>query len=115
MALAIDDLHAADKATVALVHFLARSAAGQRLLVIAGMRDEALPAAPAFVRSALLERGAALEVVLGPLDRGAIAAISQRAAGRSLRPSALVAIERSAAGNRSLREELAASVDASRR
>ena len=112
-ALVIEDLDAADEATVALVHCLARGAAGERLLVIAGMRDEALPEAPAFVRSTLLERGAAVEVVLGPLDRGAIAAIAERAAGRSLRPGPLAAIERSAAGNPFFAEELAASVDAS--
>jgi tetratricopeptide (TPR) repeat protein len=113
VALAIDDLHAADEATVALVHYLARSAAGERLLVVAGMRDEALPKAPTFVRSSLLERGAAVEVALGPLDRAALAAVAQRAAGRPLRPDALHAIERSAAGNPFFAEELAASVDGS--
>ena len=109
----IDDLNAADEATVALVHHLARSAAGERLLVVAGMRDEPLPKAAALVRSSLLERGAAVEVALGPLDRAALAAIAQRAAGRPLRPGALGAIERSAAGNPFFAEELAASVDAS--
>ena len=111
--LAIDDLNAADEATVALVHHLARSAAGERLLVVAGMRDEPLPEAAALVRSSLLERGAAVELALGPLDRGALAAVAQRAAGRPLRPGALGAIERSAAGNPFFAEELAASVDAS--
>jgi DNA-binding SARP family transcriptional activator/tetratricopeptide (TPR) repeat protein len=111
--LAIDDLHAADEATVALVHYLARSTAGQRLCVIAGARDETLPKALALVRSSLLERGAAVEVVLGPLDRVALAAVARRAAGRPLAPGALGAIERSAAGNPFFAEELAASVDAS--
>jgi tetratricopeptide (TPR) repeat protein len=113
VALVIDDLHVADEATVAVVHYLARSAAGERLLVAAGMRDEALPRASASVRSSLLERGAAVEVALGPLDRAALAAVAQRAAGRALRPGALRAIERSAAGNPFFAEELAASVDAS--
>ena len=111
--LVIDDLNAADEATVALVHHLARSAAGERLLVVAGMRDEPLPEAAALVRSSLLARGAAVELALGPLDRGALAAVAQRAAGRPLRPGALGAIERSAAGNPFFAEELAASVDAS--
>src|SRR5947209_5029201 len=111
--LVIDDLNAADEATVALVHHLARSAAGVRLLVVAGMRDEALPKPSALVRSSLLERGAAAEVALGPLDRAALAAVARRAASRPLRPSALGAIERSAAGNPFFAEELAASVDAS--
>jgi DNA-binding SARP family transcriptional activator/Flp pilus assembly protein TadD len=111
--LVIDDFHAADEATAALVHHLARGAAGERLLVVAGMRDEPLPKAAALVRSSLLERGAAVEVALSPLDRAALAAVAQRAAARPLRPGALAVIERSAAGNPFFAEELAASVDAS--
>ncbi len=111
--LVIDDLNAADEATVALVHHLARSATGERLLVVAAMRDEPLPEAAALVRSSLLERGAAVELALGPLDRSAIAAVAQRAAARPLQPGALGAIQRSAAGNPFFAEELAASVDAS--
>ncbi len=111
--LVIDDLHAADEATTALVHHLARSAAGERLLVVAAMRDEPLPKAAALVRSSLLERGAAVEVALRPLDRAALAAVARRAATRPLPPGPLVAIERSAAGNPFFAEELAASVDAS--
>jgi DNA-binding SARP family transcriptional activator len=111
--LVIDDLHAADEATAALVRHLARSAAGERLLVVAGMRDEPLPQGAALVRSSLLERGAAVEVPLGALDRSALVAVAERAAGRPLPPGALGAIERSAAGNPFFAEELAASVDAS--
>ncbi len=110
--LAIDDLNAADEATAALLHHLARSAPGKRLLVVASMRDEPLPKAAALVRSSLLERGAAVEVALGPLDRAALGAIARRAAARPLPPDALGAIERSAAGNPFFAEELAASVDA---
>jgi DNA-binding SARP family transcriptional activator len=110
---AIDDLNAADEATAALVHHLARSAAGQHLLVVAGMRDEPLPKAAALVRSSLVERGAAVELALGPLDRTAQAAVAQRAAGRQLPPGALAAIERAAVGNPFFTEELAASLDAS--
>jgi DNA-binding SARP family transcriptional activator/tetratricopeptide (TPR) repeat protein len=111
--LVIDDLHAADEATAALVHHLARSAAGERLLVVAGMRNEPLPEIAALVRSSLVERGAAVEVALGPLDRTALAAVAQRAAARPLSSAALGAIERSSAGNPFFAEELAASVDAS--
>src|SRR5918995_3731346 len=113
VALAIDDLHAADEATAALVHHLARSAAGERLLVVGGMRDEPLPKAVALVRSSLLERGAAVEVALGPIDRPGLAAVARRAAARPLPPGALAVLERSAAGNPFFAEELAASVDAS--
>jgi len=110
--LAIDDLHAADEGTAALLHHLARTGVRERLLVVAALRDEPLPKAIALVRSSLLERGAAVEVALGPLSRPAVAAIAQRAAGRPLPPVALAVIERSAAGNPFFAEELAASVDA---
>ena len=111
--LAIDDLNHADEATAALVHHLARSCAGERMLVIAAICDEPLPRAAALVRSRLLGRGAAVELALGPLDRSAIDAVARRASGRPLSPSALDAIARSAAGNPFFAEELAASVDAS--
>ena len=111
--LAIDDLNNADEATLALVHHLARNSSGKRLLVVAAMGDEPLPEAAALVRSRLLVRGAAVELALGPLDRSALAAVAQRAAGRPLPPETLDAIARSAAGNPFFAEELAASVDAS--
>jgi tetratricopeptide (TPR) repeat protein len=110
---AIDDLHAADEATLALFHHLARVAAGERLLLVGAMRDEPLQAAAARARSSLLDCGAATELALGPLDRTAVRAIAGRAAGRALSDEALVAIERSAAGNPFFAEELGASVDAS--
>jgi DNA-binding SARP family transcriptional activator len=111
--LAIDDLHSADEATAALVHHLARTSAGERMLLVAAMSDEALPEASALVRSRLLGRNAAVELALGPLDRAALAAVAQRAAGRPLPPRTLDAVARSAAGNPFFAEELAASVDAS--
>ena len=110
---AIDDLPAADEATVALVHHLARWAAGRRLLVVVTMRDDPLTEAAALTRSSLLERGAATELALGPLDRTALRAVARRAAGRALGREAVGAIDRSAAGNPFFAEELAASVDAS--
>lgn len=113
VALAIDDLNHADEATAALVHHLARSCAGERMLVIAAMCDEPLPRAAALVRSRLVGRGAALELTLGPLDRTAIGAVALRASSRPLSPGVLDAIARSASGNPLFAEELAASVDAS--
>ena len=77
------------------------------------MRDEPLPEVAAAVRSSLLERGAAVEVALGPLDRAALEAVAQRAAARPLPQGTLAVLERSAAGNPFFAEELAASVDAS--
>jgi tetratricopeptide (TPR) repeat protein len=111
--LAIDDLHHADEATAALLHHLARSSAGERMLVIAAICDEPGARAAALLRSRLLGRGAAVELALGPLARSAIDAVAQRALGRPLPLSALDAIARSAAGNPFFAEELAASVDSS--
>ena len=65
------------------------------------------------MRSRLLGRGAAVELTLGPLDRTALAAVAERAAGRPLPPRTLDAIARSSAGNPFFAEELAASIDAS--
>ena len=110
--LAIDDLGSADEATVALVHHLARSAAGERLLVVGGICDEPLREAAALVRSSLIGRGGTVELALGPLDAGALAAVAERAAGRPLPPRTLDAIGRSSAGNPFFTEQLAASVDA---
>ena len=81
--LLIDDLHAADEATVALVHHLARSAAASACCG-RGMRDEPLPKAAALVRSSLVERGAPSRWRSVALDRGG--ARGGRAAGRD--PSA---------------------------
>jgi DNA-binding SARP family transcriptional activator/tetratricopeptide (TPR) repeat protein len=110
--LALDDMHAVDEATAALLHHVVRGAATERVLVVAALRDQALPTAVAVVRSSLLERGATVELALEPLGRAPIEAIAQRAAGRPLPAAALAAIERSAAGNPFFAVELAASVDA---
>src|SRR4051794_32892136 len=59
--LALDDLNAADEATAALVHHISRTAVGERLLVVAAMRDEPLPEAAALLRASLLDSGAAVE------------------------------------------------------
>src|SRR5829696_416405 len=111
--LVLDDLQAADEATAALAHYLARSAAGRRQLIVAAMRDERLPDAVAAVRGSLLERGTAVEVPVGPLDRAALLAVAQRAAARPLSAAALAAVDRSAAGNPFFAQELAAAMDAS--
>ena len=111
--LAIDDLSSADEATMALVHHLARSAAGERLLVVAGMCDEPLLETASLVRSRLIGHGTTTELALGPLDAGALAAVAVRAAGRPLPPRTLDVIRRSAAGNPFFAEQLSASVDAS--
>jgi DNA-binding SARP family transcriptional activator/tetratricopeptide (TPR) repeat protein len=112
VALALDDLHAADEATVGVVHYLARIARGVPLLVIVAFRDERPPDRVARLRSSLIEQRAAVELRLGPLDRTAVAAVAERVAGRPLAERSVRAIERTAAGNPFFVEELAAGVDA---
>jgi DNA-binding SARP family transcriptional activator/tetratricopeptide (TPR) repeat protein len=78
--LVVDDLHDADDATLRLVHHLVRANARSRLVVAAGHRTPAGQALEA-VRSSLVGRGAAGEVVLGPLSREAITEIVAGASG----------------------------------
>jgi DNA-binding SARP family transcriptional activator/tetratricopeptide (TPR) repeat protein len=110
--LVVEDLHAADEATLGLVHYLARFARDHPLLVVAGAREEQMSDALADLRASLLERRAATEVRLGPLDRAATSAVAERVARRPLPEATVRAIERSAAGNPFFVEELAAGVDA---
>jgi DNA-binding SARP family transcriptional activator len=112
VALALDDLQAADEATVGLVHYLARLARGAPLLVVAAFREERLPDRVARLRESLIEQRAAEEVRLDRLDRAAVAAVAERVAGRPLAEASVREIERAAAGNPFFVEELTAGVDA---
>ena len=107
--LALEDLHAADDATLLVVHYLARVARREPLVVIAAARHGEAGGTLARVRSGLVERRAASEVVLGPLGD---ASVAERAAGRPLGARALGAITTAAAGNPFFAEELAANVAA---
>jgi DNA-binding SARP family transcriptional activator/tetratricopeptide (TPR) repeat protein len=110
--LVLDDLHAADDATLGLVHYLARTARRASLMLILGAREEAIGAPLARVRSSLIEQHAGVEVALGRLDRTAVRAIAERVAGRPLPEATVRALDRSSAGNPFFVEELAAGVDA---
>jgi DNA-binding SARP family transcriptional activator/tetratricopeptide (TPR) repeat protein len=100
--LVVDDLHAADQASVALFHYLARGAPGQRLVLIATQRGQ----------PSVLRPGVAETLRLEGLDAGSTASLAEQAAGRPLPSDTLVAIERAASGNPFFVEELAAAVDA---
>jgi len=112
MLIVLDDLHAADEATLGLVHYLARSARRTRLMLVLGAREEGMSGAPARLRTSLIEQHAGVEVVLEPLDRDAVRAVVQRVAGRPLPQAAVRAIEQASAGNPFFVEELATGVDA---
>lgn len=71
--LIIDDAHDADDATLRLLHYLARSTAEERVVIVVGHRSGA--DAPRFdeTRTSLIRRDAATAITLAPLDRRAAA------------------------------------------
>ncbi len=110
--LLLDDLHAADEATLQLVHYLARTARYQRLLIVMSFRDR--PRIPALdrTRSGLFEqRLVASEIPLLPLDRAASRTIAEQVSNRPLAEGTAEAIFGLARGNPFFTEELAATVD----
>jgi len=110
--LLLDDLHAADEATLQLVHYLARTARYQRLLIVMSFRDR--PRIPALdrTRSGLFEqRLVASEIALDPLDRESSRTIAEKVSNRPLAESTAEAIFGLARGNPFFTEELAATVD----
>ncbi|UGS35215.1 ATP-binding protein [Capillimicrobium parvum] len=106
LVLVLEDLHAADDATLRLVDFLSAAARREPLVVVATARPSAGPS-DALWRS-LVERRAAREVVLGPLDADAVRTIAVRAAGADLGEDATAALVEAAAGNPFYAHELAA-------
>ena len=110
--LLLDDLHAADEATLQLVHYLARVARYQRLLIVIAFRDR--PRIPALdrMRSGLFEqRLVASEIALAPLDRDGSRTIAEQVSNSSLSEGTAEAIFGLARGNPFFTEELAATVD----
>ena len=107
---AIDDLHAADDASAALFHYLARGSRGQRLVLVATLREG--EATAGRVHATLVRQGVARVVRLARLDSGATATLAAQAAGRSLPAETLAAIDRAAGGSPFFISELAAAVDA---
>jgi DNA-binding SARP family transcriptional activator len=63
----VDDLHAVDDDTLAVVHYLVRAATFQRLLVVAAIRDGEATPAVAEARAELLAGRRAVEIGLHPL------------------------------------------------
>ena len=111
--IALDDLHAADDATVGLVHYLARTARRTAVMLVVAAREEAISEPLARLRSSLVEQHAGRR---GGARSGSTAAAcapsAERIAGRPLPDPTVRAIERSSAGNAFFVEELAAGVDA---
>jgi len=106
----LDDLHAADGATVQLAHFLARTAAFQPLVVALAFDDRAVPGALASVRTSLLERRIATALALEPLGRAEADALIAAVCGAPPPPAVGEAIWRLASGSPFYTEELASAI-----
>jgi DNA-binding SARP family transcriptional activator/predicted ATPase len=109
--MALEDLHAADGATLALAHYLSRAARQAPVLIVLTARHGEAGPELARVRASLSEQRAAVEIVLRPLATAAITRIAERAAARPLHARTLQAIADAAAGNPFFAEELAGAAD----
>lgn len=107
----LEDLHAADDATVQLAHYLVRSSRFQPLLVVLSYRAESIPPALAQVRARLLAEGTAREIVLGALPRAAAASMVERVHGSVPPAGAIDAIWGRAEGNPFFIQELASAIE----
>ncbi|WP_216853124.1 ATP-binding protein [Phytoactinopolyspora halotolerans] len=65
--LTVDDVHEADEASLRLLHYLARTVAGERAVVVLGFRDGG--ARIEQIRSSLVRRNLAVQLRLHPLGR----------------------------------------------
>jgi hypothetical protein len=109
--MALEDLHAADVATLLLAHYLARAAHRAPVLIVLTARHGEAGPELARVRASLSEQRAGVEIVLGALPTTALTHIAERAAHRPLGTGTVEAIAAAAAGNPFFAEELAASAD----
>jgi DNA-binding SARP family transcriptional activator/tetratricopeptide (TPR) repeat protein len=109
--LCLEDMHAADDATVQLVRYIAGRAVGSRMLIVLCVRDRDQRPSVAELRSSLVQQGIGVDLAPGPLDGAAVEAIAEGASGRPVPADTLAAIARASAGNPFFVEELAAGVD----
>jgi len=107
----LEDLHAADEATVQLAHYLVRAARFQPLLVVLSYRAESIPPALAQVRASLLVESVAREIALGPLARDAATSIVEQVHGAVPPVGAIDAIWSKAEGNPFFIHELASAIE----
>lgn len=81
LALFLDDLHAADEATLDLLHYVARTRHVGRFLLVPAARPAAPPSALERLRTSLLGHRLATEIALGPLSRAVSDDLVARLAG----------------------------------
>src|SRR6185437_17044138 len=95
--LVVDDAHDADEASLRLLHYLSRVAAGERILIVVAHRPWPLRPAMEAMRRSLIGRGTSVPLDLGPLADEHI----ERLAGRIVRddPVLLERVVKLAGGN----------------
>ena len=78
--MALEDLHAADVATLLLAHYLSRAARQAPVLIVLTARHGEAGPELARMRASLNEQRAGGDIVLGPLPTTALTSIAERAA-----------------------------------
>jgi hypothetical protein len=99
LALVIDDLHAADPSSLALLHFLGRNLRGLRALVIGAYRAEEARLAPDVDRILANIAREGTYLPLGPLGRADLATLVSSATGAAADAALVDAVERASEGN----------------
>lgn len=109
LVLIIDDLHAADEATLELFHYLARKAGEFPLLMLATFRSEAEGTVRGLSRVlvTLGRAGGAIRVVVGALDREAVGLLLESSLGGQVEAALLDAVYSVSEGNPLFAEETA--------
>jgi len=116
-ALFLDDLHAADQATLELLPALARSLATEPLLLVGAYRSDEIPRGHPIrrLRGELRRAGQLREVTVVPLDAAAAATLLERALGAAAAPSLRRAVVDQTGGIPFFVEELGLALAASGR
>lgn len=112
LVLFIDDLHVADDASLALLHYIARQATRKRLLLIGTARSGADAEALATLRG-LVGRHGAREVPIGPLGDDHAQQLIEAVAGDSPAPDVMERILSLSGGTPFYLEEVTRSLDGS--
>ncbi|TCC55301.1 SARP family transcriptional regulator [Kribbella pittospori] len=79
--LVVDDAHDADEASLRLLHYLSRSAVGERIVIVVAHRPWPLRPAMDAMRRSLIGRGTSVPLDLGPLADEDIRQLAGRAVG----------------------------------
>jgi len=108
--LIVDDAHDADEASLRLLHYLSRSAVGERIVIVVAHRPWPLRPAMDAMRRSLIGRGTSVPLDLGPLADKDI----ERLAGRIVGHDAVLLerVAKLAGGNPFMALELARSAEA---